>query len=332
MTPPRPTVLAPGALTAAQATPAETERRVPRPAVVPPTSTAKHRGEQIALFSFVVIPFLAVIAAIPLLWGRGITLTDVVISFFAYAITGHGITIGFHRYFTHGSFKAKRPMRIALAVAGSAAIEGPVIRWVADHRRHHAFSDKEGDPHSPWRYGENFRGLCKGMFHAHMGWLFDSEQTSQERFAPDLLEDHDIKTVHRYFPVIVAVSLALPALLGGLITMSWYGAFTAFFWGSLVRVSVLHHTTWSINSVCHVVGDRPFKSRDRSTNFWPLALISMGESWHNLHHADPTSARHGVLRGQVDSSARLISLFELFGWVYEVRWPSRERIAAKRAA
>jgi stearoyl-CoA desaturase (delta-9 desaturase) len=164
-----------------------------------------------------------------------------------------------------------------------------------------------------------------------MGWLFDEEQTSQERFAPDLLEDSDIKRVHAYFPLIVAVSLGLPALLGGLITMSWYGAATAFFWGSLVRVSVLHHTTWSINSVCHVVGDRPFKSRDKSGNVWPLALISMGESWHNLHHADPTCARHGVLRGQIDSSARLIALFELFGWVSEVRWPSRERIAAKRA-
>jgi stearoyl-CoA desaturase (Delta-9 desaturase) len=329
MTPPRPTVLAPEdeAETGSVAV-----QRGPLPAVVAPTSGAKHRGEQISLFSFVLIPFFAVIAAIPLLWGRGISLTDVVISFVAYAITGHGITIGFHRYFTHGSFKAKRAMRIALAVAGSAAIEGPVIRWVADHRRHHAFSDKEGDPHSPWRYGDNFRGLMKGMFHAHMGWLFDEEQTSQQRFAPDLLEDSDIKTVHRLFPLIVFVSLGLPALAGGLITMSWYGAFTAFFWGSLVRVCVLHHTTWSINSVCHVVGERPFKSRDRSTNFWPLALISMGESWHNMHHADPTSARHGVLRGQVDSSARLISLFELFGWVYEVRWPSPERIAAKRAA
>src|SRR4051812_8591296 len=329
MTPPRPTVLA--ETDEVDQAGAVAVRRGPLPAVVPPTSATKHRGEQISLFSFVLIPFFAVIAAIPLLWGHGISLTDVIISFIAYAITGHGITIGFHRYFTHGSFKAKRPMRIALAIAGSAAIEGPVIRWVADHRRHHAFSDKEGDPHSPWRYGESFRGLCKGMFHAHMGWLFDEEQTSQPRFAPDLLEDKDIARVHKWFPVIVVASLALPAIAGGLVTMSWQGAATAFFWGSLVRVFVLHHTTWSINSVCHVVGDRPFKSRDKSGNVWPLALISMGESWHNLHHADPTSARHGVLRGQIDSSASLISLFELFGWVYEVRWPSRDRIESKRA-
>ncbi|MDX6208161.1 MAG: hypothetical protein QOE24_552, partial [Frankiales bacterium] len=133
-------------------------------------------------------------------------------------------------------------------------------------------------------------------------------------------------------PLWVAVSLITPAIAGGLLTWSWQGAVTAFFWGSLVRVALLHHVTWSINSICHTVGDRPFVSRDKSANVWWLAIASMGESWHNLHHADPTSARHGVLRGQVDSSARLISLFELFGWVYEVRWPSRERIAAKRAA
>jgi stearoyl-CoA desaturase (Delta-9 desaturase) len=304
------------------------ERTGPKPAI----EGAKARGEQVALYIFVIVPFIAFLAAIPFAWGWGLGWTDVILAFAFYEFTGLGITIGFHRYFTHGSFKAKRPMRIALAIAGTAAIEGPVIRWVSDHRRHHAFSDKEGDPHSPWRYGESFRGLCKGMFHAHMGWLFDQEQTSQERFAPDLLADKDIVRINKAFMPIVAASLLLPALAGGLITMSWYGALTAFFWGSLVRVCVLHHTTWSINSVCHVVGDKPFKSRDRSGNVWPLALISMGESWHNLHHADPTSARHGVLRGQIDSSARLISLFELFGWVYEVRWPSRERIQAKRVA
>jgi stearoyl-CoA desaturase (delta-9 desaturase) len=329
---PRPTVLAPTDEVTPTRSGGVAVPRGPRPAVVKPSSKAKARGEQVALFSFVVVPFVALVAAIPLLWNRGISLTDVVISFVTYAITGHGITIGFHRYFTHGAFKAKRPMRIALAIAGTAAIEGPVIRWVADHRRHHAFSDKEGDPHSPWRYGESFRGLCKGMFHAHMGWLFDEEQTSQERFAPDLLADKDIVRVHKMFTPIVIASLVLPAVAGGLVTWSWYGAATAFFWGSLVRVCVLHHTTWSINSVCHVVGDKPFKSRDRSGNVWPLALISMGESWHNLHHADPTCARHGVLRFQFDSSARLISLFELFGWVYEVRWPSRERIESKRVA
>jgi len=313
-----------------------------RPAVDPGTSSAggkkpltdevKPGWEQIALYLFVIVPFLAVLAAIPVAWGWGLTWQDVVITGVFYLVSGLGITVGFHRYFTHGSFKARRPLRIALALAGTLAIEGPVIRWVADHRRHHAFSDKEGDPHSPWRYGTNFRALAKGFGYAHMGWLFDVEQTNQDRFAPDLLADADLKRINRAFPYIVAFSLLGPAAIGGLWSMSLTGALTAFFWASLVRISVLHHVTWSINSVCHTIGERPFAVRDQSRNFWPLAIISFGESWHNLHHADPTSARHGVLRGQLDPSARVIRWFEQLGWAAEARWPSRERIDSKRAS
>ena len=296
----------------------------------PVTEGEKGGSEQIALYLFVIVPFLAVAAAIPALWGWGIGWHDVVLSFVFYAVAGLGITVGFHRYFTHGSFKAKRPLRIALAIAGSLAIEGPVIRWVADHRRHHQFSDQEGDPHSPWRYGETLGALLKGLWFAHVGWLFDEELTNQERFTPDLLEDPDLVRIDRLFPLWVAISLLTPALLGGLWSMSLAGALTAFFWASLVRVCVLHHVTWSVNSVCHAIGERPFVSRDKSANFWPLAILSFGESWHNSHHADPTCARHGVLRGQLDISARLIALFEWFGWAYEVRWPTAERIAARR--
>ena len=191
-----------------------------------------------------------------------------VLSFVFYAISGHGITVGFHRYFTHGSFKAGRGTRVALAIAGSLAVEGPVTRWVADHRRHHAYSDKEGDPHSPWRYGENFRALCKGLWHAHIGWLFDVEQTDQKRFAPDLLADRDVDRVNKLFPLWVLLSLGLPPLLGGLWSMSWGGAVSAFFWAGLVRMAVLHHATWSINSICHTFGERPFRTRDRSSNVW----------------------------------------------------------------
>ena len=183
------------------------------------------------------------------------------------------------------------------ASPGSLAIEGPVIRWVADHRKHHKFSDKEGDPHSPWRYGETVPALMKGLFYAHMGWLFDAEQTSQRQYAPDLLADRDIVASRGRSSLLVAVSLLLPPVLGGLLTWSWQGALTAFFWASLVRIALLHHVTWSINSICHAVGEQPFETRDRSGNVWWLAVLSMGESWHNLHHADPTCARHGVLRG-----------------------------------
>jgi stearoyl-CoA desaturase (delta-9 desaturase) len=291
----------------------------------------KRRGEQTALLVVVGLPFLAVLAAVPMLWGRGISLLDVALAVLFFMLTGHGITVGFHRYFTHGSFKANRGLRIALAIAGSMAIQGPVIRWVADHRRHHAFSDADGDPHSPHRFGAGPKAMLKGLWHAHMGWLFDPEQTSLKRYAPDLLDDPDMVKVHRLFPMYVAVSLVAPAVLGGLLSWSLTGALTAFFWAGLVRVFVLHHTTWSINSLCHTFGTRPYRTRDRSTNFWPLAVIAMGESWHNLHHAEPTAARHGVKRGQVDSSAAFIRMFELLGWATDVRWPAPERLAARAA-
>jgi len=300
------------------------------PAPKPITSGTRPGYEQAVLYFFVITPFLALIAAVPLAWGWGLSWRDVILALAFYLISGLGVTVGFHRYFTHGGFKATRPLKIALAIAGSLAVQGPVIRWVADHRRHHQFSDKEGDPHSPWRYGTGVRALTKGMYHAHVGWLFDRDLTNQERFTPDLLADPDLRRIDHLFPVWLGVTMFGPALIGGLWSMSWTGALTAFFWASLVRISVLHHVTWSVNSVCHVVGERPYESRDRSSNFWPMALVSFGESWHNAHHADPTCARHGVDRGQLDVSARLIQLFERFGWAYDVRWPVRERFDAKR--
>lgn len=296
------------------------------------TLGSEKRGsvEQVALLAFIVVPFIALLAAVPMMWGWGVSWLDLGLLTAMYFIGCHGITIGFHRYFTHGSFKAKRPLRIALAVLGSLAVEGPVVRWVADHRKHHKFSDAEGDPHSPWRYGETVPALMKGLWWAHVGWMFDQEQTPQQKYAPDLIKDPAIRAVSRQFVLWTSVSLLLPAVVGGLVTMSWQGALTAFFWGSLVRVALLHHVTWSINSICHAVGKRPFKSRDKSGNVWWLAILSCGESWHNLHHADPTSARHGVERGQLDSSARIIRWMELAGWAYDVRWPARSRIDSRR--
>jgi stearoyl-CoA desaturase (delta-9 desaturase) len=276
----------------------------------------------LGLWVFVVGPFLALLAAVPLAWGWGLSWLDVTIAVTGYLLTGLGIAVGFHRYLTHGSFKATRWLRVTLTVAGTLAMEGEPSRWVADHRRHHAFSDRDGDPHSPWRYGTSVRGVAKGLLYAHCGWFFDGGQTNRERFAPDLLADPDIRRIDRLLPALTVVSLFAPAVAGGLLTWSWQGVLTAFFWGGLVRMALLHHVTWSINSVCHVVGQRPFATRadDRAANFWPLALLSFGESWHNSHHADPTCARHGVLRGQIDPAARVIWLFERLGWAHTVRW------------
>ncbi|HLU33034.1 MAG TPA: acyl-CoA desaturase [Natronosporangium sp.] len=307
------------------------DRPRPESGPKPLTQGRQSTGVLIALWSFVVIPFAALIAAVPIAWGGWLSWTDVGLAVFFYVVSGLGITMGFHRYLTHGSFKARRPVRIALAVAGSLAIQGDVNQWVADHRRHHAFSDVEGDPHSPWRYGASVRGLLKGLVYAHVGWLFHRELSNRARFAPDLEADRAIRRVSSLFPLLVAVSMISPALLGGLITWSWQGALTAFFWAGLVRVGLLHHVTWSINSICHVFGERPFAVRDgdKAANFWPLAILSFGESWHNLHHSDPTCARHGALRGQIDITARAIWLLEKLGWVYDVRWPRPERLQAK---
>jgi stearoyl-CoA desaturase (delta-9 desaturase) len=293
----------------------------------PVTVGSRTNTVQLGVYIFILVPFAALIAAVPLAWGWGLTWVDVILAVVFFELTGHGVTIGYHRFFTHGSFKAKRPLKVALAIAGSMAVQGPPIIWVADHRRHHAFSDKEGDPHSPWLFGTGPVALAKGFWHAHMGWLFDRDITNKERFAPDLMADKDIVRVNNTFAIWTTLSLLMPAVLGGLITWSWWGALTAFFWAGLVRVAILHHVTWSTNSICHMIGDRPFVSRDKAANVWPLAILSFGESWHNLHHADPTCARHGVKKGQIDTSARMIWLFEKFGWVHSVRWPTPQRLA-----
>jgi stearoyl-CoA desaturase (delta-9 desaturase) len=287
-------------------------------------------GERLLVGLFVVIPMLALIAAIPLAWGWGLNWHDIVIAVAFYLVSGLGISMGFHRYFTHGSFKAATGLRVALAIAGSLAIEGPVLTWVADHRRHHKYSDREGDPHSPWRFGTDWRALTKGLVFAHMGWMFKNSHTSKEKFCPDLLADRRVRRVSENFTALVVISLLAPALIGGLWSMSWPGAVTAFFWGSLVRIAFLHHVTWSINSICHTFGREEFEVREKSRNVNWLAILSFGESWHNLHHADPTCARHGALRGQIDTAARLIWICEKLGWAYDVRWPDEARLTGKK--
>jgi stearoyl-CoA desaturase (delta-9 desaturase) len=243
-----------------------------------------------------------------------------------------GLTAGFHRLFTHRSFTAVPALRAALAIAGSMAFEGGVISWIATHRRHHAFSDQPGDPHSPYEYGGGAFGRLRGVIHAHMGWLFRADSTSAEQYAPDLKAEPMMAAIDRAFPLLCLLSLGLPTLAGYLLTGTANGALTALLWGGLVRVFLLHHVTWSVNSLCHLFGSRPFKLRraDRATNLWPLAVLSMGDSWHNLHHAEPTCARHGVDRHQLDIAAGFIRLCEKTGLATDVRWPTAARITARR--
>jgi stearoyl-CoA desaturase (delta-9 desaturase) len=300
--------------------------RAPRPDLEPEPGSPLDR---FLVGLFVAVPLLAVLAAIPIAWGWGLGWHDIVIGFVFYVIAGLGISMGFHRHFTHSSFKAAKPLHVALAIAGSIAIEGPVLVWVADHRRHHKYSDREGDPHSPWRFGSDWKALTKGFLYAHIGWLFNPNRTSQQKFCPDLLADAPIRRISNTFPLWAAISLLGPALIGGLWSMSLAGALTAFFWASLVRICLLHHVTWSINSVCHTFGNEDFDVRDKSRNVAWLAIPSFGESWHNLHHSDPTCARHGALEGQIDISARTIWLAEKLGWAWDVRWPEEDRLSGK---
>jgi len=253
------------------------------------------------------------------------------VSMFLWWVSGSlGIGMGYHRLLTHRGYKTPKWVEYVLTTCATLALEGGPIFWVATHRIHHQHSDQEGDPHSPWRFGDDWKALTKGMAWAHMGWLFDRNITSHKKFSPDWLADRDIVAVHKFFGPLVAATLLLPALIGGLWTMSWQGALIAFFWASLVRVSFLHHVTWSINSICHTFGKREFEARDKSKNVAWLAVLSFGESWHNLHHADPTCARHGVFKGQIDIAARAIWLAEKLGWVRDVRWPDEARLTGKK--
>jgi stearoyl-CoA desaturase (delta-9 desaturase) len=298
-----------------------------------PVQTPAQRAVQLTVTALIVVgPFAGLAAAVWLLWGHGVGFADVGLGVFFYLVTGFGVTVGFHRCLTHRSFTARPALRIALAMAGSMAFEGDVIGWVATHRRHHAFTDRPGDPHSPYRYGTGPAGQLRGALHAHLGWLFGNDPTPQRRYAPDMVADPAMRSISRAFPVLCVASLALPGAIGWAIGGTWQAALAAMLWAGLVRILLLQHVTWSVNSLCHLLGSRPFATRrhDRATNLWPLAVLSFGESWHNMHHSDPACARHGVDRGQVDLAAGLIRVFERFGWASGVRWPDRARLERNR--
>src|SRR5215203_3464708 len=286
----------------------------------------------------VVGPLVAILLVIVGLWGRQVGIADLALLLGLYAVSCLGVTAGYHRLFTHKSFVAGRALKIALAVAGAVAVEGSLMSWVSNHRRHHRYSDHAGDPHSPLSVGDDGdesgnaprRTSLRGLFHAHVGWLFRAEPADEQRFASDLLEDRDLRIVSRLFPLWASCGLAIPFLAGWAFAGTLTGAVTALVWGGLVRIFLVHHVTWSVNSVCHAFGRRPFRTRDRSKNFAALALLSFGESWHNSHHAFPTLARHGVDRGQLDITAACIRLWERLGWVHDVRWPRPAQLARRR--
>jgi stearoyl-CoA desaturase (delta-9 desaturase) len=206
------------------------------------------------------------------------------------------------------------------------------VSWVANHRRHHVFSDKPGDPHSPHTAGAGPIGALRGFAHAHVGWLLAADATSANRYASDLVSDRDSQVLSRLFPLFALSSFAAPFFLGWTMSGALRGAFSALLWAGIVRVALLHHVTWSVNSICHMFGQQPATQTDRSTNFAPLALLSFGESWHNFHHAHPACARHGALPRQIDPSAALIRLFELMGLATNARWPTEAQLALCRSA
>jgi stearoyl-CoA desaturase (delta-9 desaturase) len=283
----------------------------------------------------VVLPFAAFAAAIGLLWNSLVGWTDLAILAGMYVTIALGVTVGYHRLLTHRSFDAPKPVRYVLAGLGQMSVQGSVIDWVADHRKHHAFTDEEGDPHSPHHdHGSGLRGALRGLWYAHMGWLFETQGSAQKRrYARDLVEDPTMRRISKAFPFFVLLSLAIPFGLGYLLSGTLAGALTGLLWGGFVRIFLLHHVTWSINSICHFFGRRRFETDDMSTNVFWLALPSMGESWHHNHHAFPRSAQHGLRWWEVDPSALVISAMERVGLARDVVRiaPERQREREARA-
>jgi stearoyl-CoA desaturase (Delta-9 desaturase) len=277
-------------------------------------------------------PLVGLIVAIALLWNRAIGPLELGLMIGLYVITCLGVTLGYHRMFTHRAFEGSRAFRATVAIIGSMAVEGSVITWVADHRKHHAFTDRAGDPHSPHLAGPGFWGGVKGLWHAHCGWLFETVGTAdRQRFAGDLVKDRALRVIDKLFGLWVVISFAIPFALGWIIGGGLGAALTALLWGGFVRVFLLHHITWSINSICHFFGRKRFDIEDESRNVFWLAPFSMGEAWHHNHHAFPTSAFHGLRWWErlADPTGLVIMLLEKLGLVWDVVRVSPERQAAK---
>ena len=271
----------------------------------------------------IIIPPLALIAGMILAWNSFFGPLDLALFFGMYMVSGFGITFGFHRFFSHKSFDAPKPVIFMLGVMGSMAMQGPIFWWVSTHRLHHAHSDHEKDPHSPHAPGEH--SFLMHFWHSHIGWLFRPATSPVNKYVPDLRAQPMLRFIDSTFLLWAILGVMIPAVLGGLITMTWMGALTGLIWGGLVRILAEHHATWSVNSICHLWGDSPYKSNDESKNNAVVGVLALGEGWHNNHHAFPTSARHGLRWWQFDSSWVAITTMKKLGLVSNVKVPSPER-------
>lgn len=309
----------------------EAATRPPAPPDITVDSPEFQRLQRRVAAATIVLPFLGTLAAVALAFVIPVTWLDLTLLAVMYLVTTLGITAGFHRQFAHRSFKAKPGLRVALGIAGSMAAQGNLIYWVATHRRHHQYSEGEGDPHSPYLHEGQPLGWLRGLWHSHLGWMLDSQMTNTVKFTKDLIRDPAIRRVNDLYFLWVALGLALPALVGGLVTLSWTGALTGFLWGGMVRMFLAHHAMWTSGSTAHLVGSRPFATRDMSTNNALLALPNLGEAWHNNHHAFPSSAIFGLHWWQVDLGGLFIRACAAVGLASDIRRPSPEMIAAKKA-
>ena len=270
----------------------------------------------------IVLPFLGLVAAIVFLWGRGFSWVELGLLLGMYAVTAVGITVGYHRLFTHRSFETNRVVQFLLAAFGSMAVQGPLMKWVAQHRRHHQHSDTEDDPHSPHHQGHGLIGLLRGVWHSHIGWVFTPDPPNLSRYVKDLRQSRLLRYVSVLFPVWVLIGLLIPTVLGGVLTLSWSGAWLGLIWGGLVRIFFVHHVTWSVNSICHIWGGRPYDSHDQSRNNFLFGILALGEGWHNNHHAFPTSARHGLRWWQIDMSYWFIKTLAWLRLAWGVKLPT----------
>jgi stearoyl-CoA desaturase (delta-9 desaturase) len=281
---------------------------------------------RVVTLGLIVVPLLGLVAAPFFLWGWGFSWTDMGLLIGMYLLTALGITVGFHRLFVHRSFETYTWVKVIFAVLGSMAVQGSLFKWVAIHRRHHQHSDRPDDPHTPHHSGRGVLGVVGGAWHAHVGWFFQSDPPGLDEYAKDLAKSRALRVANSLWPLWVVLGLAIPAAVGGLVKGSWLGVWTGLIWGGLVRIFLVHHVTWSVNSACHLWGFRPYKSEDESRNNVVFGILALGEGWHNAHHAFPTSARHGLRWWQIDASYYLIRLMSWAGLAWKVRLPSDEAI------